>query len=552
MKNNVIQIAFDPKTVTSIKMTAAALKGLDAVLDSVGQGIREAFSIGGYPDYLQTVKRFGKDLADELLTLQMSFGRLKVAIAQAFAPLAAVVVPYINQAINALIRFAGVVGQFLRGLVAGITGNRAFADSAENAAQAEHSFAAAATAAGKAARRSLMGFDEINRLNAPTGSGGSGGTVTIPALSTEISPQVQSLVDRVMAVLQPILSIDLAPLLAAVQSLWPVIEQALQALGNVLSWLWENILVPFAAWVVEELAPVLVEFFAAKLEAVTAALTPLMQGLAVLWEALKPVVAYIGQTVLEILESWTGKTRALSGTYEEKGPRIVAVFQSLADTVTAVWSRVRPVLDSLKGGTQETFDAMGNAVSTNTGGIRGMLEGLTGFLSGTFAGSWKTVWEGIEGFFQTTVNGIIGLLNGLVSGVVSAINGVVRSVNKLSFTVPDWVPDIGGKKFGFNLKTVSAPQIPYLAQGAVLPANKPFLAVVGDQSHGTNVEAPLGVIQQAVLQALQGQLQEGFAALAAEQRQTRQAISRIRVGDSTIGQAALRYQEGLTMMNGGL
>ena len=59
-------------------------------------------------------------------------------------------------------------------------------------------------------------------------------------------------------------------------------------------------------------------------------------------------------------------------------------------------------------------------------------------------------------------------------------------------------PEFGGKTFGFSLKTVTAPAIPYLAKGAVLPANKPFMAVVGDQRHGTNVEAPLTTIQEAV------------------------------------------------------
>ena len=55
------------------------------------------------------------------------------------------------------------------------------------------------------------------------------------------------------------------------------------------------------------------------------------------------------------------------------------------------------------------------------------------------------------------------------------------------------------------MSKVSAPQIPYLAQGAVLPANRPFLAVVGDQKHGTNIEAPLDTIKQALAEVLGSQ-----------------------------------------------
>lgn len=53
-----------------------------------------------------------------------------------------------------------------------------------------------------------------------------------------------------------------------------------------------------------------------------------------------------------------------------------------------------------------------------------------------------------------------------------------------------------------GLRTISVPSIPHLAQGAVLPANRPFLAVVGDQKHGTNVEAPLSTIQAAVAEVM--------------------------------------------------
>lgn len=98
---------------------------------------------------------------------------------------------------------------------------------------------------------------------------------------------------------------------------------------------------------------------------------------------------------------------------------------------------------------------------------------------------------------------IIGFINGLVSGVVSGINGMINALNKVSFNIPDWVPALGGKTFGFNLSTITAPQIPYLAKGAVFKGGNPFLAVVNDQKRGqTNVETPLKVIQEALREEL--------------------------------------------------
>ena len=85
------------------------------------------------------------------------------------------------------------------------------------------------------------------------------------------------------------------------------------------------------------------------------------------------------------------------------------------------------------------------------------------------------------------INAIIGGINKLISGVISGINGMIHALNRLSFDVPDWVPLIGGKKFGFNIGLLSAPQIPYLAQGGIV--QQPTLAMLGEQ--GKEAVVPL-------------------------------------------------------------
>ena len=70
--------------------------------------------------------------------------------------------------------------------------------------------------------------------------------------------------------------------------------------------------------------------------------------------------------------------------------------------------------------------------------------------------------EGFRNFFKDFVNVII-----------SGVNVLIKGLNKVSFDIPDWVPAIGGNKFGFNI-----PLIPKLAQGGVI--DKPTLAMVGE------------------------------------------------------------------------
>lgn len=122
----------------------------------------------------------------------------------------------------------------------------------------------------------------------------------------------------------------------------------------------------------------------------------------------------------------------------------------------------------------------------------------------------QNVWEKVSGWFEAhvltplekgfkgTVNGILGFVNGLVQAVVDAVNCIIGAINTLSFEVPSWVPKIGGSRFGFNLSPINAPQIPYLAKGAVIPPNAEFLAVLGDQKNGRNLEAPEALLRQIV------------------------------------------------------
>lgn len=123
---------------------------------------------------------------------------------------------------------------------------------------------------------------------------------------------------------------------------------------------------------------------------------------------------------------------------------------------------------------------------------------------------------------------------GLNKGLASGGRGITVSMNFTASTMP-------------NLK------IPALAEGRVLPANHPFLAMVGDQKHGTNVEAPLSTIQEAVALTMEDNtngMMAGFEALQAELQQLRAVVEGIEVGDSTIGKAANRYNQKMAVIRG--
>lgn len=142
-------------------------------------------------------------------------------------------------------------------------------------------------------------------------------------------------------------------------------------------------------------------------------------------------------------------------------------------------------------------------------GIIKVINGIIEFLTGVFIGDWEKAWNGIVEIFEGVkdtikgvVNAILGVVESLANGVIRAINTVIGALNNLHFDIPDWVPLLGGKEFGFNIHKLNEISIPRLATGAVIPPNKEFLAVLGDQKSGTNIETPLDTMVDAFKQAL--------------------------------------------------
>ena len=116
----------------------------------------------------------------------------------------------------------------------------------------------------------------------------------------------------------------------------------------------------------------------------------------------------------------------------------------------------------------------------------------------------KEIWAAVKQFWDAHIAPIFTTkwwadlgktaMNGLIGAIETGLNDIIRKINTLSWNVPDWVPGIGGKKWGFNFKEI---KIPRLAKGAVIPGGREFLAVLGDQPRGqTNIEAPADLIRQ--------------------------------------------------------
>lgn len=119
----------------------------------------------------------------------------------------------------------------------------------------------------------------------------------------------------------------------------------------------------------------------------------------------------------------------------------------------------------------------------------------------------KKDWEDFKTKFvqdlKDFVNAIIGFINGGIQAIVNVINGLIELLNKIQIDIPEWVPGLGGKHIGFNFSPVTAPQIPKLASGQVVPPRiGEYLAILGDNNKETEVVSPLSTIKQALREEL--------------------------------------------------
>ena len=225
-----------------------------------------------------------------------------------------------------------------------------------------------------------------------------------------------------------------------------------------------------------------------------------------LWPLL--LVAAVSVILAAIIETLRKHGDDIRAGVDKFGETIADIIRSAGEKIKAIWDALWLVVKLIGMQLWEDIQQGWNDFWTNIGTA---LDSAAADIQQGWNDAWTAVsdfvsdiWEGITDTIETAINGIIGLVNGMISAIVAGVNGVIGVLNGFGFDVPEWAQDkLGVERVGFNIDPITAPQIPYLAQGAVIPANHEFLAVLGDQTNGTNIEAPLATIQQALAEVME-------------------------------------------------
>lgn len=383
-------------------------------------------------------------------------------------------------------------------------------------------------------------------------------------------------------------NLDFYPLLESISNLTSAFAPILESIGNVLEWIYNNIVLPMLKWVIEVGLPTvinlvakvatfladhqsIVEAFGAALIGAFAAakiaelasgviksvsgiataakgLIALMTGTGGIMGGIKAIATAIGTGGIfaiavgaaiaigvllyknwdEIcaaatkLKDWViEKTRALSEsatrTLSNLKEKIANVWNIIKTSTSTTWNAIKKTLSGLWNSLKSTASTVFNAIKTKVTGVWDKIkdktsrtwESVTTFIStkveaiktaitdkfNAARDAVRSAFEGIVDFIKRPINQAISIVNNAVGMINNAIGGIESAFSFGPWDVPT---PFGTKRIGFHATFPRVGTIPYLASGAVIPPRSEFLAVLGDQKKGNNLETPESLLRQIV------------------------------------------------------
>lgn len=383
-------------------------------------------------------------------------------------------------------------------------------------------------------------------------------------------------------------NLDFYPLLESISNLTSAFAPILESIGNVLEWIYNNIVLPMLKWVIEVGLPTvinlvakvatfladhqsIVEAFGAALIGAFAAakiaelasgviksasgiatavkgLIALMTGTGGIMGGIKAIATAIGTGGIfaiavgaaiaigvllyknwdEIcaaatkLKDWVvEKTRELSEsatrTLSNLKEKIANVWNIIKTSTSTTWNAIKKTLSGLWNSLKSTASTVFNAIKNKVTGVWDSVknktsqvwESVTTFVSDKVEAiknaitnkfnaardAVRSAFEGIVNFIKAPINQAISIVNNAVGMINNAIGGIESAFSFGPWEVPT---PFGTKRIGFHATFPRVGTIPYLASGAVIPPRSEFLAVLGDQKKGNNLEAPESLLRQIV------------------------------------------------------
>lgn len=374
-------------------------------------------------------------------------------------------------------------------------------------------------------------------------------------------------------------NLDFYPLLESISNLTSTFAPILESIGNVLEWIYNNIVLPMLTWIIEtgiptvinlvsDLAglfadhqPIIEAFGAALIGAFAAAkiaglasrviksvsgiamaakgLISLMTGAGGIMGGIKAIATAIGPggifaiavgacIAIGVLlyKNWDKIKEVAGKVWDWIKNKTVTFVNDIGSKLRNLDTKISTIWDSIKSTARQKWNAIWSTIGN-------LVERIKNGIVGKFTSAKNKVVEifgGIKDTIRNILNKVIGIVNGAIGTVNSAIGGIESAFSFGPWKVPT---PFGSRTIGFTASFPRVPTVPYLAKGAVIPPRSEFLAVLGDQKQGNNIETPEALLRKIVREESGGQQNGGNVRFTAQ-------INRRTVFDEIIEEAKLR------------
>lgn len=234
-------------------------------------------------------------------------------------------------------------------------------------------------------------------------------------------------------------------------------------------------------------------------------IVPFFSGVAEWFDTwvVQPIKTFLQDIFNFVGTIWNGISTTISAVLNVILTAITTVLNTIKTIWNTVWGVIKTVVSTIWDGIKTTISTVINVVKTVITVALNAIKTVWNTIWTSLKTTVVSVFNGIKSVIKGVINGILGFVESMVNGIINGINKMIDALNSLKFSIPSWVPSIGGKSFGFNLGKVPSVKLPRLAEGAVFRGGNPYAAIVNDQPKGqTNIEAPLNTIKQAVSEVM--------------------------------------------------
>ena len=265
--------------------------------------------------------------------------------------------------------------------------------------------------------------------------------------------------------------------------------------------------------------------------------TAVVKAWEMLWnDGLKPLIdaiVQLGKSIYELYENSglktlfefvvTGITWIASILGSVLAVTVSAVFTAILNVIKGLIKALTWIIDKITWVCTNWSEIWTNIKESASNIVQSMVAGITTFFSNLWNGitdrlnlikiafiviftaiktTVMSIFNGLWSGIKKTINSILGGIETMANGVIRGVNRIVAALNNLSFDIPEWVPEYGGKTFGFSIPELREIHIPRLASGGYVKANTPRLAMIGDNTRYGEIVAPEDKMYQISFQAM--------------------------------------------------